>query len=321
MKRLLKIFIAFAILVGGGCQFSFAQQDMQFSQFMYNGLVYNPAFAGVSGSFSATLFYRNQWTGFAGAPVSQSLIASLPIPDKKISAGITVLNDQAGALRFWTLAASGAYKIEFEKNLLSIGLNVGMRQLILDASTLETQSGSSTQISGSAIQAPVVPDFGVGFLFKDKEDKFYLGLSGLHLFPAKIAFTSNANDARFRQQFYFNAGYKYNLSPDFKLIPSTLVKYVIGAPMQIDFNTTFLFQEKFWFGAAYRSSDAFTINLGIQADKLISGFTPRIKIGYAFDATVARLPSYNQFGSHEVFVSYEVGFAEKVHIPKFKKLE
>ncbi|MBY0426889.1 MAG: type IX secretion system membrane protein PorP/SprF, partial [Cytophagales bacterium] len=96
LLRVLLILFGVVIASVGG----FAQQDMQFSQYMYNGLVYNPAAAGVSGSFSATLFYRNQWAGFSGggAPVSQSLIASLPIPDSKFSAGITVLNDQAALL-------------------------------------------------------------------------------------------------------------------------------------------------------------------------------------------------------------------------------
>jgi type IX secretion system PorP/SprF family membrane protein len=146
--RFLKVILGLFVLLAGSVQVARAQQDMLFSQYMFNGLIYNPAFAGASGNFSATMFYRNQWTGFNGAPVSQSLIASMPIPDKKFSAGLTLLNDQAGALRYWTLGAAGAYKIEFEKTLLSIGLNLGMRQYFLNTAALETQSGSSPQLTG-----------------------------------------------------------------------------------------------------------------------------------------------------------------------------
>jgi type IX secretion system PorP/SprF family membrane protein len=314
--------IGFCFLLGL-VQRTWAQQDPQFTQFQFNPLIYNPAFAGTSENLNFTLFNRNQWvaSGFENAPVTQTFSANAPLKQQTMGAGLHVVTDRAGIERNFTLMGSYAYHLDLTSGKLGMGMQVGMRQYRANQDEIRAFDQFDPLVN-QGIQSPILPELGVGFLYRHQDDKFYLGLSSVHLTQSQIKYSNQLANSKLLRHFYFNGGYNQSLGEKYRLKPAFWLNYVNNAPLQVQAKIVGEYKEAIWLGFGYRTGAAFTFNIGVNADKISDKFKEKIKIGYSFDyVSIAGVPRFRNSGTHEVFINYELRNMEKTHTPKFRRLE
>lgn len=318
MKKLLPFLLVLLLFHN-----SWAQQDPQFTQFQFNQLVYNPAFAGTTDNINFTLFNRNQWvaSGFENAPVTQTFSANMPLKDNTMGAGLHVVNDKTGLERNFSLLGSYAYHLNLPKGKLGMGMNLGFKQYRVNQDDIKAYDQYDPLVN-QGLRAPMLPEIGVGFLYRHQNDKFYAGFSSTHLTQSKIKYTNAFANSQLLRHYYLTGGYNHRIGNDFVLKPALWLNFVSKAPIQSQLNLTAEYKEMVWLGLGYRTGAAMTFNIGVNADKISEKFKERIKIGYSFDyVMVAKVPRFRNAGSHEIFISYELSKHEKTHIPKFKRLE
>ncbi|MDO6605705.1 type IX secretion system membrane protein, PorP/SprF family [Arenibacter palladensis] len=283
----------------------YAQQDAQYTQYMYNTMSVNPAYAGSRGQLSAAALYRSQWVGLEGAPKTQTLNLHSPIRNSRLGYGISIINDNIGdgVVQETQFDAVLSYTVDVALDAkLSFGLKVGGNMLSLDFNGLN--NFDSENIQGENIDNKFSPNFGVGVYYHT--DKFYAGLSAPNMVETEYFDNSqrDANSVQFlskeRMNFYLITGYVFDLNNNFKFKPAVLTKVVGGAPLQIDLSASFLFNDKFSFGAAYRWDAAVSGLLGFQ-------LSDQFMIGLAYDRETTELGG-TQFndGSFEVFLRFEL---------------
>lgn len=276
-----------------------AQQDPMVSQYMFNGLYLNPAYAGSHDYWTSTLSYRNQWVGFDGAP--QTMIGSIdgPIRDKNMGLGMILLHDQLGVTKQNTAILNYSYQIKTSATTkFAMGVNAGISQF--SAKLTDLTVWDQDQVFQNDLTSKVLPRFGVGMYYYGK--KHYLGLSipTLFAYQKDMNFNFDLSKATFlRRHYMFTAGYVFETSKDIKIKPSVLVKYVKNAPVQADFNLATVYKDKFWVGASYRTNDAFAIILEYQTNE-------HFRVGYAYDITTSKLRNYSS-GSHEIMIGWDFG--------------
>lgn len=279
---------------------SYAQQDAQFTQYMYNTIIINPAYAGSRPSMSVFALHRAQWVGLEGAPVTNSFSINTPINESNVGIGLSVINDKIGPSTENNIAADFSYTIDAsEKYKLSFGLKASANLLNVDFTKLNQYPGDP--ISEDNIDNKFSPNIGVGFYLHS--NKSYIGLSAPSLIETKhfdksAGSSADSHIATEKINYYLIAGYVFDLNPNLKLKPSLLSKYVQGAPLQVDVSANFLMNEKFVAGLSYRWSAAMSAMVGFQASD--SWF-----LGYSYDFDTTALANYNS-GSHEFFVRYEL---------------
>ncbi len=282
-----------------------AQQDAQYTQYMYNTMSVNPAYAGSRGQLSIAALYRSQWVGLDGAPKSQTLNLHSPIRNSKLGYGISIVNDNIGNGVVQETYFDGviSYTLDVSREgKLSFGLKVGGDLLSLDFAGL--QNFDNEPINGNNIENKFSPNFGLGIYYHS--NSFYAGLSAPNLMQTEHFDNSqrDANSVQFlskdRINFYFITGYVIDMNQSLKFKPALLAKVVGGAPLQLDLSASFLFDEKFTFGAAYRWDAALSAMAGFQ-------ITDQFMIGLAYDKETTELGG-TQFndGSFEVFLRYEL---------------
>jgi type IX secretion system PorP/SprF family membrane protein len=291
---------------------SYAQQDAQYTQYMYNTIVVNPAYAGSRQSMSIFALHRTQWVGIEGAPVTNSFSINTPINESKVGLGLSIVNDQIGPSDENNIAVDFSYTIPAsEKYKMSFGLKASANLLNVDFTKLDKYPGDI--IFEENIDNKFSPNIGVGFYLHS--DNSYIGISAPNLietehFDKSASSTSSSHIATEKINYYLIAGYVFELSPSVKLKPSLQTKYVQGAPLQVDVSANFLINEKFVAGLAYRWSAAMSAMVGFQASD--SWF-----IGYSYDFDTTALADYNS-GSHEIFLRYELfNKYDKIISPRF----
>ncbi|HAR19271.1 MAG TPA: hypothetical protein DCR46_01300 [Cytophagales bacterium] len=317
-----RLIVGFCLLLGL-IQRSLAQQDPQFTQFQFNPLIYNPAFAGTSENLSFTFFNRNQWvaSGFENAPVTQTFSANSPLNQQTMGVGLHLMTDKAGIERNFSLSGSYAYHLTLPTGKLGMGMQVGMRQYRANQDEFRAFDQYDPLVN-QGIRSPILPELGVGFLYRHQDEKFYLGLSSLHLTQSKIKYSSDQANSKLLRHFYFNGGYNHSVGEKYKLKPAFWLNYVNNAPLQVQVKLVGEYKEAVWLGFGYRTGAAFTFNIGVNADKISDNFKDKIKIGYSFDyVSIAGVPRFRNLGTHEIFINYELRSMEKTHTPKFRKLE
>ena len=232
-----------------------AQQDAQFTQYMFNTMSVNPAYAGSRGQLSIAGLYRSQWAGLEGAPKTQTLTLNSPIRDSKVGYGLSIINDNLGdgTVQETNFDAVVSYTIDVSQvGKLSFGLKAGGNLLNLDFSDL--QNFDNEIITGDNIENKFSPNFGVGVYYHS--DKFYAGFSTPNILQTSHFDNSqtDANSVSFlskdKVSYYLITGYVFDLNSNVKLKPALLMKAVGGAPLQVDVSASFLFSEKFSIGAA-----------------------------------------------------------------------
>ncbi|MBT8177993.1 MAG: type IX secretion system membrane protein PorP/SprF [Eudoraea sp.] len=282
-----------------------AQQDAQYTQYMYNTMSVNPAYAGSRGQLSIAALYRSQWVGLDGAPKTQTLNLHSPIRNSKLGYGISIVNDNIGdgVVQETYFDAVISYTLDVsEEGKLSFGLKAGGNLLNLDFEGL--RNFDNEPIQGNNIENRFSPNLGLGLYYHT--NIFYAGISAPNLLESDYFDNSqrDANSVQFlsteRINFYFITGYVIDLSSNTKFKPALLTKVVSGAPIQLDLSASFLFNEKFSLGAAYRWDAAVSALFGFQLSE-------QLMVGLAYDRETTELGStaFND-GSFEIFLRFEL---------------
>ena len=294
-----------------------AQQDAQYTQYMFNTLSVNPAYAGSRGQLSFAGLYRSQWVGLEGAPETFTVNLHSPIRNSRLGYGISIVNDNIGdgVVQETYLDAVLSYTINVSRDAkLSFGLKAGGNMLSLDFNGL--RNFDQEVVSQENIDNQFSPNFGLGVYYHT--DTFYAGFSAPNILETEFFDNSggDSNSVNFlateRINFYFITGYVFDLNSQLKFKPALLTKAVGGAPLQVDISANFLFAERFSFGAAYRWDAAVSALAGFQ-------ITDQIMLGLAYDRETTELGG-TQFndGSFEVFLRLELLKAfQKTVSPRF----
>ena len=299
MKRLI-ILTAVLIL---GFEYSNAQQLPQFTQYMYNTIAVNPAYAGSRDALSIVGLNRNQWAGFDGGPQTTTLSIHSPLRNEKIGLGLSLINDKTGYESLTYIYTDFSYTIQANEDVdVSFGLKAGVTTYKLASELYNSAFTNNDQYFNERLDR-LNPNIGAGILFH--ADKWYAGLS----IPKLINHDLN-NDSDYKAletvHYYMIAGYVFDLSESVKFKPSTMVKYTKGAPVSTDLTANFLFNEKFWLGGSYRingEQGAF----GALADFQV---TDQFRVGYTYEIPTGEIRPYTS-GSHEILLMHEFRFLKK----------
>lgn len=299
--------IAAVVLILIGYSRVHAQQDPQYTQYMYNQAVFNPAYAGSTESLSITALYRNQWTGFDGAPRSLTFSAHSPVGEK-VGLGLSVISDQHGPVKENNIYADFSYTIGLGgAHKLALGVKGGVT-----LHDIGLFSGVTTQVSGdeafSEDVSEATPNAGIGAFFYS--DKYYVGLSMPNMLKS-VHLDANGREYGTEELHYFlTAGYVFQLSENTKFKPSFMLKSELQSALSFDINANFLFYDKFELGASYRNEDSFSGLIGFA-------FSKSVRLGYAYDHILTDI-NVEAKASHEVFLQFDLNFEKKVsRSPRF----
>ncbi|HRJ29309.1 MAG TPA: type IX secretion system membrane protein PorP/SprF [Cyclobacteriaceae bacterium] len=314
------LYIIFCLLLAGSTRL-FAQQDAQFTQYMFNHLYLTPAAAGADGVTRATAFHRSQWLGYqstfgdGGAPTSQLISFSTPIHKLKSGFGVYVLNDRLGPQNNLEAQAMYAYHLGIkESSKLSFGIKLGMYSQTLDFDKyraidpsdpfLQDKTGKDSQIR---------PDLGVGLMFRN--EKLYAGVGFNHLLKSEFDFGVSQRNA-LENHMNFTAGYFYDVNFDLQINPTVLVKTDFNET-SVDLAVIATLRNTMWGGLAFRSSEAANLLLGYAFLKDKS-----LRLGYSVDFVIKDRAAKENF-SHELMLSYELpviagGVKKIVRTPRYR---
>lgn len=275
-----------------------AQQDSQFTQYMYNTIEINPAYAGSRGVLSVFGLYRTQWVGLDGAPETSTFSVNTPLNNSNLGLGVSLVNDKIGPTNENTLSADLSYSIPTSESFkLSFGIKGTANLFNLDASKLTYEDQNDPQFQD--LSNKITPNVGAGIYWHS--DKMYVGLSVPNFLETKRYDDNGTDTAIFKEKinYYFMAGYVFNLDrlEYIKFKPAILTKLVEGAPLQVDVSGNFMFNDKFVVGVAYRWSASVSAMAGFQVTK-------GMYIGYGYDHETTQLRKYNS-GSHEIFLRFD----------------
>jgi len=284
-----------------------AQQDAQYTQYMYNTVAINPAYAGNREVLSIVGLHRSQWVRIDGAPRTQTLSLNSPISAGRVGLGGTIVRDEIGPSEETTLALDFSYTIPTsEKGMLSFGLKATGHLLNVDFNDLNffNDRANDPRFQNN-IDNKFSPNVGVGLFYHT--NKFYAGLSAPNILETRHFDASNLNSDDFnsilaeeRINYYLTTGYVFDLNNDLKFKPAVLAKIVDGSPLQFDVSANFLLYEKFTLGVAYRWDAAFSGLVGFNV-------TDGLMIGFAYDKETTELGSTTiNDGSYEILVRFEL---------------
>jgi type IX secretion system PorP/SprF family membrane protein len=290
---------------------AFAQQDAQFSQYMFNGIYINPAYAGYREQLNLHAFYRNQWTGINGSPKTMSLAVDAIANDGNVGLAFQVSSDKLGAQRNLAAYASYAYRIRMNadgSSRLAFGVSAGAVQLGIDGSLLNPNDPELYQPIG--VQNTIVPDARAGVYYSD--DRFYAGFSVDNLVSQYINIDRYAFIPQPKPHYYLTAGVLVPLSTSVLLKPSFLIKDDRGGPTSLDLNAFFILADKIWIGGSYRTGlkiygksylqkDLTPLNSAVAAVQFFP--SSNLRIGYAYDFPIGPLQGYSN-GTHEISIGY-----------------
>lgn len=275
-----------------------AQQDSQFTQYMYNTHTINPAYAGNRGMLSMYGLYRAQWVGLDGAPTTMNFSMNSPVGRQGVGLGLSFIRDEIGPSIENNLAVDFSYTIRTSSETkLSFGLKGGFNDLDVDYTKLN-QGDETEAVFGNNVNR-FSPLIGVGAYFH-RSDRWYVGVSSPNLLKTKH-YSEDVQSSEVTEEIhaYLIGGYVFDLNSGTKFKPAVLLKGVTGAPLAMDLSANFMFNEEFTLGAAYRLDAAISGLAGFQvSDQLL--------IGYAYDYDTTELGNYNS-GSHEIFLRFELG--------------
>mgnify|MGYP001318642347 CR=1 FL=1 len=276
-----------------------AQQDALYSQYMFNQLVINPAYAGSRESVSAVLLAREQWMKVDGAPSTQTFSMHSPFAKHKMALGINLINDAIGPTKNTGAFLSYAYHLKVSSGKLSLGLRGGIFNSMMDWRKLNYQDQSDRFIGSQNLNA-IIPSFDFGAYYYTR--KFYAGISSTHLNETKYKYNNYPNDANLylRRHYMITLGAAFEINKNLVLKPSTLIKYVENVPVNVDLNFSTLYKKIWWIGASYRSSGSI---VGLTEFNLAETW----RIGYACDVAINRMKRYSGL-SHELMLGVDFNF-------------
>lgn len=289
------------------CYTGFAQQDAQYTQYMYNTININPAYAGSRGVMSIFGLHRTQWVGLDGAPTTNAFSINTPINNSNLGLGVSFVNDKIGPTSDNTISADLSYTIQTSEEFkLSFGIKASGNLFNLDVNRLNPADANDPNLQN--FDNEFSPNFGAGIYLHS--DKMYFGLSVPNFLQDSKYNDNEVAVFQERMNFYAIGGYVFDISPSVKFKPAFLTKVVTGSPLQADASANFLFFDKLMLGAAYRWDAAMSALAGFQV-------TDGLFIGYSYDRETTQLRNYNS-GSHEVFLRFELfNKVSKLVSPRF----
>ena len=314
-------YIVILVLLLLGTFSSKAQQDPQYTQYMYNTEVVNPAYAGSRDVLSFGLLGRTQWVNFEGAPKTGTFTVNSPIGAlDNMGLGLSIVHDEIGPSVESNITIDYAYRINVsESGKVSFGLKAGLDLLDVDFSKLNIADPGDV-FDNNNIDNKLQPQIGAGVYYNT--EKFYVGLSVPNFLTTKHFDQSKITDiinnpgaigettAAERLHYFLIAGYVFDLSENLKFKPATLIKAVNGSPLQWDASANFLINEKFTLGASYRWSAALSAMAGFQ-------ITDGLFLGVGYDFQTTDIETYSD-GSYEVFLRFDLfNKPERVLTPRF----
>ena len=269
-----------------------AQQESQYSQYMYNTMTFNPGYTGSREVPTAMALYRTQWVGLEGAPKTLNFSIQSPITQNS-GLGLNVLSDQIGPVKSTGAMLNYSYTIQGDTDVkYSFGVAGGFDNFSVDYDKLNHENYDPTMV-GQLSQFS--PNVGAGFYVHSYN--WYIGLSAPKLL--KTSFYDDVKETTYSQSahFYLMGGYVFDINPYLKFKPAAMIKAVSGAPLAVDISANFLFNNKFTLGAAYRWDASVSALAGFQV-------TDGIQIGYGYDYDTTNIGNYNS-GSHEIFLRFD----------------
>jgi len=292
-------------------KWAMAQQDAQFSQYMFNGIYINPAYAGYKEQLNLHAFYRTQWTGIEGAPKTMSLAIDAVANNGNVGLALQISSDRLGAQRNQSIYANYAYRLAMNSDgssRLAFGVGVGAVQLGIDGSLLNPNDVEVNQPIGN--QNSILPDARAGIFYSD--NRFYAGLSADNLVSQYIDIDRYAFIAQPKPHYYLTAGMLLPINQDIQIKPSFLLKDDRGGPTSLDLNAFFILGEKLWVGGSYRTGvklynknylqgDLSQLNSAVAAIQVMPN--SNLRIGYAYDFSIGPLQGYSS-GTHEISLGY-----------------
>lgn len=297
MNTMKKILLLITVLVSALVASS--QQDLQVSQYMFNGLLLNPAYAGSHPYFSTSLLHRSQWVNFDNAPTSQVFSLDGPVANDKLGVGLLVTNDQHGIIRQLNVGLNGAYRMDLGNGNLALGLKVGFGSYTADLSDVVIWDEDDQVYSVNNLSGEFITQVGFGVYYHT--DRWFAGVSvpTFESFDDNVLLQGSVLEKYFTRHVYGNAGIVFEPSPSLAIKPSVLVKYEAAAPVEVDINCNFLLYQKLWLGAGYRTGDA-------AVGMIEYNITPQLRAGYAYDFTLSDLSTYVG-ATHEIMLGFDFG--------------
>lgn len=289
----MKTRILLLVLIFTGVE-SYAQQDAQFTQYMYNTINVNPAYAGSRGVLSMFALYRTQWVGLDGAPVTSTVSVNTPLGESRLGLGFSLINDKIGPTTENTISADLSYTIPTSETWkLSFGIKATANLFDLDASKLNPVNAADPSLQN---YSSFSPNIGAGIYWHS--DNAYIGFSIPNFIQTSRYDDNEVAIFKERISYYLIGGLVFDLSDTVKFKPAFLTKMVEGAPLQVDVSANFMFFDKLMMGVSYRWSAALSAMVGFQVSE-------GLYIGYGYDRETTNLDNYNS-GSHEIFLRYEI---------------
>jgi type IX secretion system PorP/SprF family membrane protein len=289
-----------------------AQQDPLFSQYMFNKLLINPAYAGSREMLSVDILNRLQWTGIEGAPRTFTLAAHMPLRNRKIGIGLHAYRDALGPTINQGMMATYAYRLINMDRIFSFGLQGGIKHLGFDWNAIRLKQQDDPLFYPQEGIQRFAPDINFGMYYQTP--KFFAGLSSKQLLENEYGQVTDKDGrttfSRLLRHFYLMTGTILPLNDRITFRPSALAKYVKNAPPQLDVNASLVFNDIFWIGASYRTQKALVLMTEIQIIK-------NTWLGYSFDIWFNELQPHN-YGSHEFRLAFDIDLGKsRMKTPRF----
>jgi len=300
--RYILFILLFCISEEANCQYS-----PIYSQYLMNGLAINPAYAGSRDVLSLSFSSRCQWVGFEGAPSTITVSGNMPFKNKALAMGLLLTKEKIGAQNNVSCFGNYAYRLRTNDGFLSFGLKAGFEMMKENNAQITTQKPDALFNNGY-----LLPNFGFGIYFYNS--KFFIGGS----VPTFLSYREKSEGIGFEAfnntrnyNYLLSAGMLFTVNENFKLKPSTLLRYHANSPLQYDINCNFILLKdgKLWLGASYRHQDAFVGLIDFQINT-------QFRLGYSYDYSLGFLSNYNS-GSHEIVLRYEFRYILKALNPKY----
>lgn len=293
-----------------GLQNVSGQQEPQYTQYMFNMMSVNPAYAGTRESLNALVLSRMQWVGLEGAPRSNTIALHTPFRNRKMGLGASIITDRIGPVTNSYININYAYRISLTEDItLSLGLKGGIYNYYVGLSDLALNASDITY--DEDYKKNFQPNLGAGAYLYTKD--YYVGFSVPKMLKTELEDIGTTSDliSELKRHFFITGGYIFTLDADWKLKPSVLAKMVEGAPPSFDITAQALYRDRFWLGTTYRTGDALAFLFQMQIN-------PQLILGYSFDLTLSAMSSVTS-GSHEILISYDFkAFTnDKVKSPRY----
>ncbi|MCT8340296.1 type IX secretion system membrane protein PorP/SprF [Flavobacteriaceae bacterium TK19130] len=286
----------------------FSQQDAQYTQYLYNTMSINPAYAGSLQILDIVGTYRDQWVGIDGAPTTQNLGIHSALRNEKIGLGLNVSHDKLGPSREVLVNGNFSYRLQLTPTLkLRLGLKAGADILNVDFTEGQFQNPNDPVLGMNVDNRTTLTLGAGGYLYSDS---WHLGLSVPDFITNDFYDDMDQSVSKEELQYYLIGGYVFDLNPNFRFKPAFLMKYLEGAPLVVDVSANILFRDQFTFGVSYRYEDAVSGVAGIQV-------LPSIFVGYSYDYTLTELNDVNN-GTHEIVLRFTLNERNRnINSPRF----